>query len=101
MSYIDKVLKGGQSNIDIVDFLLKEGFKYGTGALGEGKMYYVASSDLYAVWFALCDDYISLYAEYDCGGEVGSDQFYFKEDDFESFLTSYYESVEWAKDYLN
>jgi hypothetical protein len=82
MSYIEKTLKGGQSNTEIVDFLLKEGFKYGTGALGEGKMYYVVCGELHTVWFALCDDYISLYAEYDCGGEVGSDQFYFNENEF-------------------
>jgi hypothetical protein len=100
VSYIEKVLNGGQSNTTIVDFLLKEGFKYGTGAMGEGSMYYVASSSLYSVWFALCEDHISLHAEYDCGGEVGSDQCHFKEDDFESFMEAYEEAVDWAKGYI-
>ena len=100
MSYIDKVLKGIQSNTAIVDFLIKEGFEYGTGAMGEGSMYYVASSSLYSVWFALCKDHISLYAEYDCGGEVGRDQCYFIVDDFESFILAYEEAVDWAKEYM-
>jgi hypothetical protein len=99
MSYIERVLNGGQNNTDIIDFLEKEGFKYGTGALGEGNMYYVASGN-YTVWFALCDNYISLYAEYDCGGEVGRDQFDFKEDDYNSFLAAYYNAVDWAKGFM-
>lgn len=53
MSYIKHMLEHGQQNSEITDFLKKEGFNEGTGALGEGNMYYVArGSD--TVWFALC-----------------------------------------------
>ena len=99
MSYIEKVLKGGQSNTQIVSFLLSEGFNFGTGAQGEGKMYYVANGN-YTVWFALCEDHLSLYAEYDCGGEVGTNQYHFEEDNFDSFMDAYKEAVDWAKEYM-
>ena len=99
MSYIDKVLNGGQNNTEIVDFLISEGFQYGTGASGEGKMCYVASGS-YTVWFALCEDYLSLYAEYDCGGYVGEQNFHFEKNDFESFQEAYVNAVEWANNYM-
>ncbi|MGK4040895.1 hypothetical protein AB0Y20_01240 [Heyndrickxia oleronia] len=99
MSYIKQQLGEKHMNSSIEDFLLKEGFKYGTGAKGEGTMYYVVSGN-YTVWFALCKDYLSLYAEYNCGGCVGENICYFLEDDFNSFLRAYKNSVEWAKEYL-
>ena len=99
MSYINKVLNSGQSNTNITDFLLSEGFKYGTGAMGGGKMYYVASGG-YTVWFALCDDYLSLYAEYNCGGCIGKKKFRFKSNDFENFHKAYLEAVDWVKRYI-
>ena len=99
MSYIERVLKGGQSNTRITEYLEEEGFKYGTGALGEGTMYYVASGS-YTVWFALCEDYISLYAEYDCGGEVGSCKYEFDPDNFDDFRVAYHQAVDWAKGYM-
>lgn len=100
VSYIKKVLNGGQNNTEIIDFLLEEGFKYGSGAKGEGNMYYVANGGLYSVWFALCKDHISLYAEYNCGGCVGERKFTFEEDNIESFIKTYHESVDWAKEYM-
>lgn len=99
MSYIKKVLEGGQSNTEITDFLTKEGFKNGTGASGEGSMYYVASGNN-VVWFALCRDYISLYAEYDCGGCIGEADYLFTEDDFDSFMEAYKNAVNWAKGFM-
>ena len=99
MSYIEKELKGRPINTPIVNFLLEEGFSFGSGAKGEGEMYYVASGE-YTVWFALCKDHLSLYAEYDCGGEVGSDICYFEEDNFNSFMEAYEEAVDWAKEYM-
>lgn len=100
MSYIQKILEGKQSDIEITDFLLNEGFKYGTGAQGEGIMYYVASSDLYSVWFALCEDYISLYVEYNVGGHICSNICYFRKNDFNSFIAAYKNAVNWAKDFM-
>lgn len=101
MSYIDKALYGGQENALIIDFLKKEGFKYGTGASGEGSMYYVASNGgLYDVWIALCKDHLSLYAEYNCGGCVGETSHYFKPNDMVSFQRAYKLSVDWAKMYI-
>jgi len=94
MSYINERLS---RNSEIEHFLLSEGFEYGTGALGEGKMYYVVGNDSYNVWFALCKDQISLYAEYGCGGEVGREEIKFKENDFDSFLEAYSNSIDWAE----
>ena len=99
MSYIKRMLETKQNNADIVDFLISEGFESGSGAMGEGTMYYVASGD-YTVWFALCEDYISLYAEYDCGGHVGDMKYYFKEDNLDSFKEAYAYAVDWAKSYM-
>lgn len=99
MSYIDKVLNSGQNNISITEFLLSEGFQYGSGASGEGKMFYVASGH-YTVWIALCEDHLSLYAEYNCGGCVGEEAFKFEENDLESFKEAYVKAVEWTKGYM-
>ena len=100
LSFIQRELKQENGNTSIKKFLLEEGFEFGSGAQGEGTMYYVAIGSLYSVWFALCEDHFSLYAEYECGGRVGGAKIQFEENNFSSFLKAYRSSIEWAKEYI-
>ncbi|MED3440218.1 hypothetical protein P4393_12205 [Bacillus subtilis] len=99
MGYIKRALEGGHENNKIFEFLKKEGFKEGKGVAAEGTMHYVVS-DAYTVWFDLCEDRLSLYSEYNCGGCIAEADFHFDKDDFESFIEAYKESVEWAKNQI-
>lgn len=99
MSYIQSELENGYEKNEITEFLEKEGFKEGTGASGQASLYYVASGN-YTVWFDFCEDHLSLYAEYDCGGEVGGCKMKFDQNDFEDFMETYKRAVAWAKEYM-
>ncbi|UNA01606.1 hypothetical protein MG295_00189 [Bacillus phage vB_BcgM] len=104
MSYIEEQLNGKKEPVidsDIVDFLKEEGFKEGSGALGEGHMFYVASTGgLYDAWIAVDTDYINVYVEYNCGGHINDMKFEFCEDDIESFQEAYKEAVDFAVSYV-
>lgn len=99
MSYISEELRGTPANSEINSFLEDEGFEYGTGAKGEGTMFYVAQGSN-TVWFALCTDHLSLYAEYDCGGCISETSYHFEENDYDSFKEAYKNAVSWAKRYM-
>ncbi|ASR79628.1 hypothetical protein KAMFAM_224 [Bacillus phage Kamfam] len=104
MSYIEEQLKGKEEpviGVGITDFLLEEGFKVGSGAQGEGHMYYVASNGgLYDAWLAVGEDFISVYVEYNCGGHIDDANFDYWSGDLESFKNAYVEAVDFAKDYV-
>lgn len=104
MSYIEEQLNGKEEPVigaGITDFLLKEGFKVGSGAQGEGHMYYVASKGgLYDAWLAVDTDYISVYVEYNCGGHINDMKFDFYANNLESFKEAYVEAVDFAKSYV-
>ncbi|QVW28958.1 hypothetical protein [Bacillus phage SWEP1] len=104
MSYIEEQLKGKQEPVidsDIVDFLEYEGFKEGTGAQGEGHMFYVASTGgLYDAWLAVGTDFINVYVEYNFGGHINDMKFDFYENDLESFKEAYVDAVEFAANYV-
>lgn len=100
MSYIEDSLFGA-SNSEIKNFLVSEGFKEGRNPIGYGDcMLYVASGN-YVVWFSVHEDVIRLYAEYDCGGEVGSTDYEFDNEDMDSFMEAYKDAVDWTKSMIN
>ncbi|MCY7947959.1 hypothetical protein P8891_05650 [Bacillus atrophaeus] len=99
MSYIKRILEGGHENNEIFEFLKKEGFEEGEGFKCESTMHYMVSG-VYTVRFSLCEDHLSLYVEYNCGGHINDWDFHFDKDNFESFKEAYEESVDWAKSYI-
>lgn len=99
MSYIEDTLFG-TSNSKITDYLQKEGFKKGRNPVGYGDcLYYVAHGD-YTVWFSVHDNFIHLYAEYSCGGEVGQIMYQFNKNDMDSFMEAYCYAIDWVKGYI-
>lgn len=104
MSYIEEQINGKKQptiNTDIESFLLEEGFKYGSGAKGEGHMFCVASTGgLYDAWIAVGKDFVNVYVEYNFGGHINDMKFDFYEGDLESFKEAYVEAVDFAVSYV-
>jgi hypothetical protein len=100
MSYIKQQLMG-QTNSNIYNFLIKEGFKEDSNPFGYGKCMLFVASENYTVWFCVHEDYIYLNAEYDCGGTFAETQYDFDKEDMESFMSAYYQAVEWTKSTVN
>ena len=104
MSFISKRLKTCErdtDNYDIVSFLFAEGFKCGTIQDNKEIMHYVAEGNTYTVLFSLYENYLSLCAEHNYGEQIYKTEFYFKENDFYSFLPVYFKAIEWAKAYMD
>ena len=102
MSYIEDVLRGKKDS-RITDFLLSEGFKEDDDPCGWGKcMLYIARGEgIYQVWISIFEEEIRLYAEYDCGGEVGTENYNFKKENMRSFMKAYKDAVNWTKGYMD
>lgn len=100
MSYIDNILHGGQHNPAIIDFLKREGFEKGIGPLGTKGMV-CAVSNHFTVWLTVTSNVIEVYAEYNCGGKIARADFHFKQDDMDSFIEAYIDSVNWANEMMN
>jgi hypothetical protein len=95
MSHIERALYGSIGDEQINEFLTKEGFKPNRNPFGYGEcMRYVASKN-FTVWFCVHDNFIYLNCEYECGGTIAETKYDFH--DYDSFLTVYYQAVEWTK----
>ena len=104
MSFISKML--GNSEVymcdkDITKFLLLEGFDYFPAGLNEIGMRYVAGNDLYYVQIDFHKDRFLVYVEYECGEELDRKEFNFLNNKSGNFLKAYFNSIEWAKEYVN
>jgi hypothetical protein len=83
-----KAAANGQKDNKIVKFLEEEGFK--EDSWHGGNCYqFVACGRAYCAWVNVFSDYIDLYAEYDCGGEVASYTIEFEPDNFDDFQDKY------------
>lgn len=100
MGYINNILHGGQHNPTIIDFLKREGFKKGIGPLGTEGMVYVVSNH-FTVWLTVTSNTIENYAEHNCGGKIARADFHFEQDDMDSFIEAYINSVNWANEMMN
>jgi hypothetical protein len=60
----------------------------------------VKGKGCYTAWLTLHTDNIHAYGKCEYGGEISSDNYKFKEDDFDSFMSAYHQAVAWAKNFL-
>lgn len=101
MSYIKGRLEGGQHDSEIKHFLLKEGFKEDRNPFRrEACMRYVDSKD-FVVWCCVHENFIHLTQEYDCGGTMNQNIYYFEENNMDSFMTAYQYAVDWMEDSMS
>lgn len=87
-------------NNRIQDFLFAEGFRTDSYTDGDITMRRFDPGNMYNVIFVVSKDVIDIYVEHDCGGKINEDKNEFEPGDFDSFIESYNDSVEWAKEYL-
>lgn len=101
MSYIKGQLEGVQHDSEIKRFLLKEGFKKDRNPFGYGEcMRYVDNKD-FTVWFCVHEKFIHLTQEYNCGGTMNQNIYYFEENNMDSFMKAYQYAVDWMEDSMS
>ncbi len=95
-----KAVAYGQKDNETIKFLQEEGFKEDTWH-GGTCFQFVACGESYCTWVNVFSDYIDLYAEYDCGGEVDSSKIEFESDNFDDFQDKYEMVLDFVRRWTN